>query len=164
MKIPNIFLPERNQDKKLEEILKEKKPEKTRPIKKGMKSLARLPKKIENYNQKGEFLRIPKERWDYFFGEQIPNHIFQAACMTYMAPHSIVFTSIYFLEFESKEELNRLSCSMNLEEEISQTDATRTRCLKKDNYLIAVKSNYTDTKSLDVIGDLYIKNFKLEEL
>lgn len=163
MKVPKIFIPEKNQDEKLENLLQDKKPDDNKPIK-GIKSLDCLPKNIGIYALNGEFMKITKKRWDYFFGEQIPDYILQAAWMTYQAPFAYVFTSIYFLEFKSKECLDELSKKMNLEKEINQVNATRTRCLKKDNCLIAIKSNHTDTNSLNVIGDWYVNNLGLEDL
>lgn len=161
MRIPTIFVPDKNQDEKLKDILQEvKKARKT----KGITSFACLPENIGDYALKGEFASISKKRWDWNFGEHIPKYLSKAAGMAYMAPLASIFTSVYILEFKSEKDLNKLNRKTNLEKEINQIDAMKTRCLKKDNYLVAIKTNKIDKDSLDVIGDFYLKNFEMERL
>ena len=160
MKIPDVFILERkNLDKKLKE-LETGMPSEIRQIK-DLFSLSNIPEKIRGYDLWRDFKILKKNEWEWHLGEEVPPYIIQAGEMRYKQPSSPVFTSIYILEFKSTELKNLV---VNLEKEINQYDATRTRCLKKESYLVAIKTNHTDEYSLDVFGNWYLNNFGLETL
>lgn len=161
MKIPTIFVPDKNQDKKLKDIIQDVK--KIRKIK-DTTSLACLPEIIGNYSVIKGFKEIDKKLLEYYFGKQIPKYVVETRWAVYKAPLSSITTSVYILKFKDGTNLDRLNKKIDLENEINQECGTRTRCLKKDNYLVAIKTNWTDNYSLDTFGSLYINNFGLERL
>lgn len=162
MKIPKIFIPEKNLEQNVETLLNLKNVV-TKPID-NILSLTCIPEKIGNYDLRTDFEILDKKAWAWHFEERIPQYIIQTGEMTYQEPSSLVFTSVYILEFKSKTDLNKINKKMNLEKEINKLETIRIKCLKKDKYLVTIKTNYTDKCSLDVFGNWYINNFGLEEL
>lgn len=163
MKIPKIFVPDKNQDEKVKNLIRDRKSRKTRRID-TIESLACLPEKIGNYYLRTEFEKINKKDWTWHFEEHIPEYLIQAADVTYQTPSSDVFTRIYILEFKSETNLSKLNEKINLEKEINKIDAMITKCLKKDKYLVAIKANKTDKEGLDIIRNWYLNNFELDVL
>lgn len=162
MKIPNIFIPEnKSLDRKLE-YLGSGKPSRVKRIK-DIWSLSYIPEKIGGYDLRTEFKIINQERWRWNFGEKIPKYITQAGEMTYIAPKSPVFATIYVLEFKNgtKLRLDRKTC---LSEYFEKNDAIRIKLLKRDDYVVAIKTNHTDKQSADVFGNWYMNNFGMELL
>lgn len=164
MRIPNIFIPDyKNLDGKLKE-LESGKSSKIKQVN-DMFSLTCLPEKIGYYALRTDFEEITKDRWEFHFGKRIPKYLLKAGEITYIPPLSSVFTSIYVLEFKNGTDLNKLNREIKLEKEISKiSDAIRTKCLKKGNYLVAIKTNHTDKYSRDIFGNWYLNNFDLEVL
>lgn len=159
MKTPKTFLPNnKNLDKKLKELECGKKQANN------MFSLSCLPEKINNYDLRTDFEEITANYWDWHFGKHISNYLLKAGQITYKAPSSNVYTSIYLLEFKNGIDLNKLNRKIKLEKEINQAKNMQTKCLKKDNYLIAIKTNHIDKCSLDIFKNWYLNNFKLEAL
>ncbi|MBM3199612.1 hypothetical protein FJZ53_01655 [Candidatus Woesearchaeota archaeon] len=164
MKIPEIFIPDsENLDKKLKD-LKDGKSSKLKQVK-DLLSLTCIPKEIGDYVLRTDFEKLKNKKiLEWHFGKKIPEHIIQAGEMTYIPPLSNVYTSIYFLEFKNGTDLKKLNQKISLEKEISQIGSMQTKCLKKDNYLIAIKANRLDKYGLDVFKNWYLDNFELEAL
>ncbi len=163
IKIPKTFIPNKNQDEKVKNLIRDEKFCKIKKID-NILSLTCIPEKISDYDLRTNFKMLDKIDWAWHFEDRIPPYIIQAGEMTYQKPSSLVFTSVYILEFKSKTDLNKINKKMNLEKEINTLKTIRTKCLKKDKYLVTIKTNYTDKCSLDVFGSWYVNNFGLEEL
>jgi len=163
MKIPKTFLPDKNQDEKVKNLIINENPFKIKKID-DLLSLTCTPEKIGDYDLRTDFEILDKKAWAWHFEERIPQYIIQAGEMTYQEPSSLVFTSVYILEFKSKTDLNKINKKMNLEKEINKLETIKIKCLKKDKYLVTIKTNYTDKCSPDIFGNWYINNFGLEEL
>jgi hypothetical protein len=164
MKIPKIFIPEKNLEQNVETLLNPKKL-RAEQIFNILSLTYTLPENIEMYKLRTDFEIINKKDYGIHFGKRLHKHIIRAGQMTYKIPFSIFFTTVYALEFKNGTDLNKLNKEINLKKEINRVeDVTKTRCLEKNNYLIAISSNKLEEYSFDVFRTWYLNNFGLEVL
>lgn len=164
MKIPTVFiLDNKNLDRKIKDVLQDEESRKTRQIDSAI--LEQYPEKLGDYTLRTDFEMLNKKDWEWHFGKRIPKYIIGAGEIQYKIPSAITFMSIYILEFKSGTDLNKVNRKINLEKEINQLgEIMVTKCLKKDNYLVAIKVNKADMSGLDVFENWYLNNLGLETL
>ena len=164
MNIPKTFVPDKESDSYLEEYLKTGKPPKIKCIA-CIDSLVNIPKKISNYILTKEFEKIPRWNWCYHFKKHMPKYLDYAGVMYYKIPKSALWTSVFVLEFENETNLNGLIKKTNVTKEFSVSyESCDVRCLKKDEYMVALHANKMEGESLYLIGDWYVHNFGMKEL
>lgn len=178
MKLPKIFIPEKSLDKTIE-TLKAEKAIKYREIE-DIFSLLKLPEDIGGYttnHKTNQDKKIPAYAWCNHFKDTIRSNIVEAGIMAYSktTPSSVYSTFIYALDFSNDNYLDNNNLDsvikrMNINQGFIYPSGYAKRgikCLKRENYLVAMLINNACNEMLDdlqLFKNWYINNFGMVEV
>lgn len=170
MKLPKIFIPNKNLDENIEEMLKTEKILKHREIE-DVFSLLNLPEDIQGYStnyKKIEDKKIPAYAWCNHFGSLFPPYLIEAGETMYFKRaynfhHNV---AVYSLNFSSDSELNELIRKSDVTKEFinPKYEDWTIKCLKKENYMIAILINKELINDLKFFKNWYVDNFGVVEI
>jgi len=177
MKLPKSFIPEKDLEKNVKELLEEK------AIKyceiEDTFSLLKLPEDIGGYTThytKIEHKKIPAYEWCKHFRNILPKYLNEAGKAQYFKKSDLNKKAfILSLNFSSDSELNSVIKKSNFTEDFEDPNVFEefkdpkykewvTEFLRRDNYMIAIIIHKVVVNDIKLFKDWYVDNFGMVKI